>query len=402
MQVDDDQIENGEAHMKLVLICMLLMTCSSATVFAAEPFMHPGIFTSQAELAALQKHIATKDPDDVNYSGYVSTMKTRFDDLNYTPHPIAKPQRMKLKDQDPPALQREAAMTAYTLTLKWVTTGDKAARDKAIAIMNAWADVFEGNEGDENRFLDSAWVVTVWCAAGELMRYGQYDGKTAEWPADQVEKFKTMIRNLEAESSQIIVRPFNPGSNWGTSSMLGDMASGVFLDDRAIYTRGRDALLKYMPDIIKKEGYCNEVFRDPWHGTVALTGAIQAAEVGRHQNDLSIYHVKYDQQTDPRLLIAIRWYADPLRQIPVAMPPMGGPKWEPKPWTFVAASRNSGGFEMALDFYQWIEPSQNLDGFRDAVLKTYRPSGQDNALFIESDTLTHGDLYNPHLKILVR
>ena len=31
----------------------------------------------------------------------------------------------------------------------------------------------------------------------------------------------------------------------------------------------------------------------------------------------------------------------------------------------------------------------------DAVLTTYRPGGHDNALFIESDTLTHGDLYDP-------
>jgi hypothetical protein len=80
-------------------------------------------------------------------------------------------------------------------------------------------------------------VITVWCAAGELMRYGQFDGKTADWPAEHVNKFNTMIRNLEAQSSQIIVRPFNPGSNWGSSSMLGDMVAGVFLDDHAICTR---------------------------------------------------------------------------------------------------------------------------------------------------------------------
>jgi hypothetical protein len=394
--------EVGEVPMKICLLWVLVLVATSASVRAVEtPFVHPGILTSQAELLAIQKHVAAKDPNDVIYSGYVSTMNTKFNDLNFVPEPSAHPRRMKKKQDDPPVLQRNSAMVSYTLALRWAVMGDTAARDKALSIMNDWADVFEGNEGDENRFLDSSWVITVWCAAGELMRYGQYHGKTADWSAERVEKFKRMIRNLDAESSQIISRPFNPGSNWGSSSMLGDMAAGVFLDDRSVYTRGRDALLKYFPAIIKKEGYCNEVFRDPWHGTVALTGIIQAAEVGRHQNDLSIYHARYDQQADPRLLIAIRWYADPLRQIPVPMPPMGGPRWKPKPWSFVAASRNAGGFEMALNFYEWIEPSDNIADFRDAVLKTYRPSGQDNSIFIESDTLTHGDLYKPGQKIAV-
>ena len=166
---------------------------------------------------------------------------------------------------------------------------------------------------------------------------------------------------------------------------------------RSFYDRGRDALLKYMPAIIKPQGYCNEIYRDPWHGIVALTGTIQAAEVGRHQNDLSIYHARYEGQADPRLLIALRWYADPLRGKPVPVPPMGGPRGKTQPWAFIAnhSSRNTGGFEMALNFYEWIEPAQDLDGFRDAVLRTYRPSGQDNSLFIESDTLTHANLNKP-------
>ena len=76
---------------------------------------------------------------------------------------------------------------------------------------------------------------------------------------------------------------------------------------------------------------------------------------------------------------------------------MGGPKWKTKPWVFTAknSSRNTGSFEMALNYYQWIAKAKGLEDFRDAVLKTYRPSGQDNGIFISSDTLTHGDLDMP-------
>ena len=391
--------------MRLTLIKAIVMAAGllALSPFASAvdtPFVHPGILTGQAELIAIRQHIATKDSKDVIFAGYESTMRTRFADVDFVPKPHARPKRMKATapgEDGPPVDQRNSAMTAYTLALRWAVAGDSPARDKAIQIMDAWADVYEDQEGDENRFLDTSWATMPWCSAAELIRHADVGGKTADWPAERIEKFKTMVRRMNAQSSQIIVKPFNPGSNWGTSSMLADMSAGVFLDDRAMYERGRDALLKRMPDIVKKDGYCNEVFRDPWHGIVALTGTIQAAEVGRHQNDLSIYDAKYDDQADPRLLIAVRWYANPLRGKGVDLPPMGGAKWKPKPWTFDAknTSKNTGGFEIALNFYQWIEPSKGLEGFRDAVLKTYRPSGQDNALFIESDTLTHGDLYAP-------
>ena len=294
-------------------------------------------------------------------------------------------------------MERDAAMVSYTLALRWAIAGDTPARDKALSIMNGWADVFRDHAGDENTYLDSSWVITVWCAAGELMRYAEVDGRRAEWPATQVATFKTMIRRLDAQSSKIITRPFNPASNWGTSSMLGDMAAGVFLDDRAVYARGRDALLRYMPQILKKEGYASEVFRDSWHGTVALTGTIQAAELARHQNDRSIYNARYDDQSDPRLVVCLKWYGNALRGIPIHLPPMGGARWKPKPWVYdgTHSSKNTGGFEMALNYYSYIEPTPGLEGFRDAVLTTYRPSGQDNSIFIESDTLTHGELYNP-------
>lgn len=380
----------------LVVICLAGFACTAKAADATDTaFSHPGILTSQGELEVIQKRVASADPKDPIYAGYLSTMETKFADTNFVPVPVAKPRRGDRKPTDSTVLERDSAMVAYTLTLKWVATGDVAARDKAIGIMDAWADVFEFHEGDVNRFLDSSWVTPVWCAAGELMRYGKVNGATANWPTARVEKFKTMIRHLNKQSSTIITQPFNPVSNWGTSAMLADMAAGVFLDDHVIYDRGRDALLKYMPQIIRKEGYCNEVYRDPWHGIVALTGTIQAAEVGRHQNDLSIYHAKYDGQSAPRLLISIRWYADPLRGIPVPLPPMKG---KPDPWEFngrEASARSTGGFEIALNFYSWIEPSPNMESFRDAVLKTYRPSGQNNSLFIESDSMTHGDLYAP-------
>ena len=219
---------------------------------------------------------------------------------------------------------------------------------------------------------------------------------STNWSFGDIDKFSTVIRALEAQSSRIITRPFNPGSNWGMSAMLGDMAAGVFLDDHAVYGQGRNAILRYMPGIIKEEGWCNEIFRDSWHGGVALTAAIEAAEIGRHQGDLSIYHARYDGQRDPRIAVALRWYAGPLRGIPAGpLPAMkGGPLHKDAGWMYDAkgATRNTGAFEMALNFYTRSEHQRGLDDFRDMVLHFYRPSGQDNSLYLTSDSLTHADL----------
>ena len=379
----------------IVAWCLLRGALSPAQP-VSQPFIHPGVLTSQTELEVIQKRIAGADPQDTTFAGFQSTMKTKFADLGYVPRPSP---RIKRGDRKPdgPTSMREAAMTAYTLTLKWAATGDRAACEKAQSIMAAWADVYEGSDGDINRFLDSSWVLAPWCAAGELQLYATVNGKPALWKADQVAKFKTMVRRLSDTSRQIFDPKYPPG-NWQTSASLAAMSAGIFLDDPALYSEGRDYQLKNIPKVLLKEGYCNEIFRDPWHGMVSLTGLLQAAEVGRHQGDLSLYHAKYDEQSDPRLLVCLRWYADPLRNIPVDVPPMGGAKWKPKPWQFTAggnAARSTGGWEIGLNFYKYMEPSPNLDQYEDAVKKSYRPSGQDNALFIESDSMTQGDLYDP-------
>ncbi len=387
-------------HRRLLLSIALACT----TVFGQEvhaegppvatPFVHPGLFTSSAELQVLQRRLAAGDPQDPVVEGWRSVLASKFANpaKAHAPVPIVK--RLGHKDDDPPVWERDSAMVSYTLALEWAIGGDAVARDRAIAIMDAWSAVFRDHAGDENTYLDASWVTPVWCAAGELIRYADVNGRRAGWPPGRVEAFGAMIRRLNAQSSRIITRPFNSHSNWGTSSMLADLAAGVFLDDRAVYTRGRDTLLRDMPFVLTKGGYATEVFRDSWHGTVALTAVIQAAEVARHQGDLSIYNARYDGQADPRLVVCLKWYANPLRGIRVNMPPMGGKQWKPKPWQYdgTKSSRNTGGFEIALNFYTHVEPTPDLDGFRDAVLKTYRPSGQDNSIYIESDSLTHGDL----------
>ena len=390
---------------------LLLLTPARAQVFtpapdattgaadAGQPFVHPGIFSSQNDLETIRRRVASHNPNDPMVAGWKSVMDTKYNNLNYQPQPVAIVTRA---DKSPsPVNERDAACVSYVLALRWVLSGDEAAKTKAFSVMKAWADVFQDHEGDVNTHLDSAWVVTVWSAAGELLRYGKYMGRGANWPAADMDKFSEMIRHLEAQSSHILTDAQwkNHNGNWDSSAMLGDMAAGVFLDDHAMYERSKGLLLEFMPQMLHKEGWESEVFRDPWHAGVTLTGIIEAAEIARHQgNDTSIYDAKYDGQTDPRIVVCLKWSSNPLRGIPSGpMPAFNiGPAYLHKVagWHYNAkgATHNTGAFEMALNYYTRLTHLAGMDDFKDMTLHYYRPSGQDNSLYITSDTLTHGDL----------
>ena len=372
---------------------------STAAADADQRFVHPGIFSSQSELETIRRRVATRNPADPMVAGWQSVMGSRFNNVNYQPQPVAIVTR---ENKSPsPVNERDAATISYVLALRWVLSGDEAAKNKALSIMKAWADVFQDHQGDVNTHLDSAWVVTVWSAAGEILKHARYMGRGANWPAADLEKFTGMVRKLEAQSSHILTEAQWKGhtGNWDSSAMLGDMAAGVFLDDRAMYNRGRSMVAEFMPRMLHEEGWPTEVFRDPWHCGVTLTGIIEAAEVARHQgNDTSLYEAKYDGQTEPRIAVVLKWCANPLRGIPSEpMPAFNvGPAYLHKTegWRYNAKgqTRNTGAFEMALNYYTRITHLPGMDDVKDMALHYYRPSGQDNSLFITSDTLTHGDL----------
>ena len=199
---------------------------STAAFDADRRFAHPGVFSSQNELETIRRRVASHNPNDPMVAGWQSVMNGRFDNLNYLPQPVAYVTREN--NSRSPSNERDSAMVSYVLALRWILSGDDAAKNKALSVMKAWADVFQDHRGDANTYLDSAWVLTVWSAAGELMLHGRYLGRTAFWPSSDVEKFSTMLRRLEAQSAHILTDAQWRGhtGNWDSSAMLADMAAG--------------------------------------------------------------------------------------------------------------------------------------------------------------------------------
>ena len=379
----------------------LLVVCTTASTAFAQPapqtFRHPGVLNSQAELDAIRKRVAVAAADDPVFAGYVHTMTTRFADETYRPQSAARLKRGDAKPDDSLNRLRTSGLTAYTLALKWAATGDTSARDAAIRIVNAWAEVVVACEPDTPKAADASWALLPWCAAGELLERGKVAGQGSGWPADRASRLKSMIRLL-SDASRPLFDPRLAATGNQASAALGGMAAGVYLDDGNLYAEARNYLLKQMPRLLTKAGYGNEIYLDPWQGTAGLAAIVQAAEVGRQQGDVSLFHAEYDGQDEPRILVSLKWYADPLRGMAVDVPPMGGPKYQPRPWRFVAAAntaRTTGGWEIGLNYYKFIEKRPGLDELEDAVKKTYRPSDQQTTTSVQSDSLTHGELYKP-------
>jgi hypothetical protein len=99
--------------MKMALSVIVWLCTTGVAMAQATPrsFIHPGVLTSQAELEVIQKRIAAADPRETTYTGYLSTMKSRFADLNYQPLPAPRIKRGDHKPQDGPSRMRDSAIS---------------------------------------------------------------------------------------------------------------------------------------------------------------------------------------------------------------------------------------------------------------------------------------------------
>ena len=372
---------------------------ASTPLLLSQAFSHPGIYSSQAELDAIRTRLAQNYASDAMVQGYARLTSTSRPnstyspaDSNYTPEPSSVITRAG--NSPVPAQEREDASAAYTQAVIWLAKGSSAARDKAIQIMMAWANLNPTRGTDQGDTLDAAWVCSEWAATGELMEYATYNGEGSGWLSSDITTFKTFVANTATKATGVY--SINPDSNWGVSGVLAEMAAGVFTDNRSLYNDGLARLPAIRSDVITSSGATNEISRDPWHGTISITGLIQGAEVARHQGDQSLYLAKRSaSDADPAIVLALRWNANPLQGIAQTLP--DGTTYNAVVRSLTGPNSNgtaeqSGGWEMAMNYYTYVHPTINLQNFRNMVLTQYRSSNQPDPIWLSSDTLTHGDL----------
>ncbi len=207
----------------LVLLSALVATPAQA---APAVFAHPGVMVSRAQLDFVKGRVqANAQPWKAAFDQMAASP---FASLTRNPTPRAVVECGSCSNPNIGCTdERQDALAAYTLALRWYITGDARYATKAISIMDAWSAVLRDHT-NSNAPLQSAWAASTWPRAAEIIRYTYTGG----WP--NMQRFATMLRDVYLPE---VVNGSSSNGNWELSMMEAAIGIAVFLEDKAVYDR---------------------------------------------------------------------------------------------------------------------------------------------------------------------
>lgn len=208
------------------LALLLVFSTGQALPATAAPptFTHPGVLVSRPMLDFVAAKVnANAQPwrgayDQMAASAYAS--------LSRTPKPRAVVECGPYSNPNYGCTdERQDAIAAYTLALRWYITKDTRYATKAIQIMDAWSATITDHT-NSNAPLQTAWAGVSWAQAAELIKYAY-----GNWPNSG--RFGTMLRNVYLP--KIINGTAGNNGNWELVMMEATLGIAVFLEDRTVY-----------------------------------------------------------------------------------------------------------------------------------------------------------------------
>jgi hypothetical protein len=295
---------------------VLLLGCARAEPWRPAPvphafraFRHPGLLSDAGELERLRHRVqGGQDP------AFEAMRKSRFGSLDWRPAPrrtvfCGPYSRPDLGCHE----EKDDATAAYTHALLGAVSGDEAHARKAVEILDAWSATLVEHTG-HNAPLQSAWVASLITRAAELVRH------TAKvWPPQAIARFSHLLET--AYLPYVVEGMPTYNGNWELSMIEATMASGVFLDDGALFDRAVAMWRRRVPAyfylsadgarpvappgthrydgeaaLVEKwygqsrfvDGLSQETCRDFGHTMYGLAAAVNAAEIAYHQG-LDLY-----------------------------------------------------------------------------------------------------------------
>lgn len=197
---------------------------------APASFKHPGVLNSAESLNFVKAQVNAGAQPWTN--AFNEMMASEYGATTRTPHPTATIVRTvqiqstmrdaNTRKQCGPTStpnigctdEREDAIAAYTMALAWYITGTQAYANKAISIMNAYAQTIKTHLLS-NAPLQTGWAGSMWPKAAEIIRYTD-----AGWAAADITAFEDMLRNVYLP--EVIVGSQSNG-NWE----LGEQSSAL-------------------------------------------------------------------------------------------------------------------------------------------------------------------------------
>ena len=263
----------------------------SAHDLAAQPFTHPGVRHSQADLDLMKARIlAEEQPWTSAYATMLAWPGWRDGKLGRTPSSLAfqpAPRtHIDVGSYESPRIGQDEAMTdataAYIHAMQWTITGNTAHAEKVIEICNAWGNTLTTISG-ANKELAAAWIGSMFCEAAEIVRSTYTGAAPGAWAS-----FDAMLRNRFYPVIQNFKPTFN--GNWDALITQAMMSIGVVLDDRTIYNRARDYYLTgsgngSLGNYCRTNGTTQETNRDQEHEQMGVLGLVNTAEIAWKQGE---------------------------------------------------------------------------------------------------------------------
>jgi hypothetical protein len=353
----------------------------------AMDFVHPGTLVSSAELDYVKSQIkAGAQPWKGEFDRTVSS-----DYATREPHGM-RHINSRTEDAD---ISRHDAAAAYSLALLWYFTDDEIYAQRAIAILNSWAQLQSFNHGSEQDRIQAGWIGAVFGPAADIMRL--YKG----WSDSEIKAVQAMFRRA-------FYPQLNTASSWNGNVDLTQidaiMAIAVFNEDEAQFKLGLERLDRRMPAYFYLtsdgprppaiegdggdidtfwhhplkwiDGLTQETCRDNGHHSqYALGSAIHAAEVAWHQG-IDVY-----TENQERSVAAMELLAGQLTS-----GSMQGVSKNDKP-----TENRYDTFSIGYNHYH-TRMGLPLPNTRKLIIEQIRPRAPRHIWNLNYETLTHGDL----------
>ncbi|WP_202864605.1 alginate lyase family protein [Micromonospora endolithica] len=199
---------------------------------ARSGFVHPGVLVSGTQLDfVIGKVQAGEEPW---LSAWLALRRSRYADLGWHPEPIAVVECGYYSQPDRGCTREaEDAVAAYTHALLWVFTRDTRYAEKAVQILDAWAQVLR-RHANSNAQLQAGWSGATFVRAAELIKHTY-----PQWSPARSARAERMFRNVFLPQVTSSLKGYKAG-NWGLIMLDAVVGISVFLDDRASFFQALD------------------------------------------------------------------------------------------------------------------------------------------------------------------
>jgi hypothetical protein len=289
-------------------------------------FVHPGILAKQANYNFVKSKVQAGQQPWTNV--FNNAKAVRMGKLTYTPSPVStlKCASGSWSTAHPGDANniactraRDDAEGAWTHAVLWQLTGNIQHAQKAISILNAWANTLvniqfntANDPSASNGPLQAAWMAEMFIRAAELIRHGS---PSSGWSTTDAVKFGNWAKSV---FYGYIYKGWWGGNNWDLSMLDGLINLAVYTDNTTMFQQAVDLWKLHVPQYIYMtsdgpkpivvygstnvdatwsnptrymNGLCQETCRDFSHTQMGLGALINTAETAYIQGEnLYAYH----------------------------------------------------------------------------------------------------------------